>query len=141
MKTFNIKEQLQNCETFLKYWETIPEKNVYPGLEKWVEYSTLGIDNKHTCNTIACAGGWLPAMPEFAAMGITLDEDGRPSLPIPYHNTPIAHHLFGENTLVIPVTLEETTRLKGKVFSEKIIVTNRFKKQIKSLIYLLRSCP
>lgn len=73
-------QQRQNVETFLRYWETVPEANVFPKL------AGFRAPNQQTdsadCRTIACAGGWLPFMPEFAAMGVYPDEYGAPLMKV-----------------------------------------------------------
>ena len=70
---------LKNCETALRYWATVPDKNVTPGLASFQEFPRGGAE-KHTCNTIAGFGGWVSAMPEFIAMGVTMGDGGAPSI-------------------------------------------------------------
>lgn len=81
---------LENTKLALKYWLTVPPQNVPPGLCTWNRNP-----GKHTCGTIACFGGWVPAMPEFAAMGVTADEFGAPKV-AGYGPTEVANFLFGE---------------------------------------------
>ena len=82
---------LENAKLAMKYWLTVPPQNVPPDLCAW-NYSP----GKHTCWTIACFGGWVPAMPEFAAMGVTADEFGAPKLPGTSSVSEVANILFGE---------------------------------------------
>lgn len=58
---------LKNTKTALRYWLTVPKENV---AEELSFYKSDG-GQPHGCGTIACFGGWVPAMPEFAAMGVT----------------------------------------------------------------------
>lgn len=120
MKQLTKQEQIKNCKTFLKYWKTVPKANVFQCLSWW--RSGKDRQSPHTCNTIACAGGWLPAMPEFAAMGVIADWDGSPKLDmLDAHDT--SQHLFG-------------TWLFGSNYSslsDHEEVTRRFTQQIKEL--------
>ena len=69
---------LENTKIALRRWLTIPDKNVAPRLDSW----RVGLKTKeYDCGTIACFGGWIPAMPEFAEMGIIHDENCVPVWP------------------------------------------------------------
>lgn len=101
----------KNRKTFLKYWVTIPVENVSPNLAVWskdesreefLTYSTPypKVVGPHTCKTIACAGGWLSAMPEFVELGVTFNGMGAPQI-LPKYRTPskVAAYLFGDENL------------------------------------------
>lgn len=103
-------------------WATIPPDNVAPGLAYWrrevlgdgsrvgLSYRQ-GLEMPHSCNTIACFGGWVSAMPKFQEMGVTVDQTGAPAVRL----DPGTHHylqncaipgeesvdeaLFGESTM------------------------------------------
>jgi hypothetical protein len=67
---------LENCKIFLRRWATVPPANVSRELASWQHTPA----ERHTCNTVACAGGWVPAMPEFAALGVTMGPTGKPCI-------------------------------------------------------------
>lgn len=70
-----LKFWLDNATEALKLWRTVPAHNVAPALGTFREGSTRG---PHTCNTVACFGGWLVAMPHFRNLGIAGNKSGSP---------------------------------------------------------------
>lgn len=84
-------DHLENTKLALKYWLTVPAENVVTGLACWKDSP-----GEHTCGTIACFGGWVPAMPEFAAMGVVTTPGGAPAMPGGLLGTEVADLLFGE---------------------------------------------
>ena len=124
MKSLTKREQLRNCEIALFYWKTVPRGNVIPNLKKWRSRLT---STKHTCGTIACFGGWLPAMPEFATMGVKSSKfDGAPYIGddeysrIHFGTDNLADHLFGNHQMFNP----------AQTGGEHQTVTKRLEKQI-----------
>ena len=72
---------LNNLQIALRYWITVPEKNVVYCLADWNNNSfKSGEPATHDCNTIACFGGWVSGMPEFIAMGVKKSANGSPSI-------------------------------------------------------------
>lgn len=67
MKKFHI-ERLRKLAKFLR---TVPRKRF--NIDFWTDENT---DDKFTCNTIACAGGWACSMPIFRKRGLKLDNYG-----------------------------------------------------------------
>lgn len=125
MKTHTLspKQQIENCKTFLKYWETVPPKNVVEGLFVWNGCP----EKEYSCGTIACAGGWLPAMPEFAAMGVSRsDFNGAPRLKGLRSPFQIAKFLFGEEQVFAQMADSESG-------TSHEVVTKRFKNQLAKL--------
>lgn len=120
-----IRKQIENCQLFLKYWKTVPNENVIPGLRSWNNDEQYF--KGHTCNTIACAGGWLTAMPEFVAMGVKADIYGAPQKG-EMSTMAISYELFGNEGMFY------TRRyFEGNHNTDKEIVTNRFNNQIRTL--------
>jgi hypothetical protein len=106
MKTFTTAEKIDNVVTFMFYFRSIPEENVIKNLHYWQptvwkdgESQAYAKDRVATCGTIACAGGWLPFMPEFAAMGVKMDDQGRPLFDGCYVGADTAEILFGDDRL------------------------------------------
>lgn len=91
MTDIKSMNHLENTKLALKYWLTVPPQNVAPGLGSWNRNP-----GKHTCGTIACFGGWVPAMPEFAAMGVTAGIRGEPEMAGMLLASDVAKTLFGE---------------------------------------------
>jgi len=136
---FTIEQKIENCRTFLRYWETIPDENISVDLTNFREDS-YPRNTPATCNTIACAGGWLPAMPEFAALGISWAASGSPNIEtedskISSWRT-LAYLLFGSHTIFN--TMDNTGELTNDdcTLRPKVVVTNRFKKAIFDLTVL-----
>lgn len=137
---------LENTKIALRYWLTIPDENVVKNLNDYKTYYDLegSVSIKHDCNTIACFGGWIPAMPEFAAMGVTFNEySGLPILEkLCGYN--VAGELFGERTIFCP-TKVFCANVFGTSFnckydhtakpgiSDHKLVTHRLKEHIKRL--------
>lgn len=71
MKT---KQQLENLREALVWWQTVPEANVAPRLNKF----SRNDDPATNCSTVACFGGWCARWPGLIAQGIKLGADGAP---------------------------------------------------------------
>lgn len=122
-------DYLKNCEIFLSYWSTIPTENIAPNLRTWNTEPKA----PHSCKTIACSGGWLPAMPEFAATGVvTVISDfypygvsGHQEIPGLRYGADVAEYLFGDSELFQPrsVTLGDS---EDPQVSDHECVTRRF---------------
>lgn len=138
------KEQLEtwlkNCRIALRYWKTVPEKNVYPGLERWIKNSK----KPHNCNTVACFGGWVAAMPEFKAKGVDVEPCygdvrlRRPRMPDLF-GASVANELFGDDTLFNP-TGNCKFDLNKLPASDHAVVTNRIERRIAVLKEAIKDC-
>lgn len=122
---------LKNTELALKYWLTVPSRNVSRGLANW---SNALPDHPNTCNTIACFGGWIPAMPEFAAMGVRANPIGAPE----FRNlrpSDISEVLFGHNALFeMPGDCDyDTVHAFNDIRTGHQVVRNRLKQHAKFL--------
>ena len=124
---------LKNCETALRYWATVPDKNVTPGLASFQEFPRGGAE-KHTCNTVACFGGWVSAMPEFIAMGVTMGDGGAPSIGQKW-GWEVAEELFGEGAEDMFDTRSDSSSdgPATEPFTDHELVTYRIKCQITRL--------
>jgi hypothetical protein len=123
MKTlyFTLQQQIENCRTFLRYWETLPDENIQPNLHIWANHL---VEPKYDCGTIACAGGWLPAMPEFAAMGIVPSKvQGQFGSPVldTLDALELALLLFGNDRL-----FSRRSHVEGHDATDKMVVRHRF---------------
>jgi hypothetical protein len=117
-------QQRKNIETYLFYWKSIPKENVSKDLEYFrsdFEPSDIGTAS---CQTIACAGGWLALMPPFVEMGIRPDIIGAPvmngvedSLATCF----LSKKLFGNSNLFL-------SRLPYEKGSDHAVVRKRFEK-------------
>jgi hypothetical protein len=111
MSQLTTAEMIRNVEIAQFYWKTIPEKNVFERLAGYLvgehkmdrRERRFAVKKAHNCGTVACFGGWVPAMPEFAAMGVRAVEDGMPYFKLKNGNEllggHVAGHLFGSNCL------------------------------------------
>lgn len=144
--------RIENCGKYLEYWATVPSENVNEGLDIWRSFLwkyTKGYPMD--CKSIACAGGWLPAMDHFRNLGVYSTDSGAPvmgfkdleKLPVPQltfleisnsrwgrgevEPFDLSHVLFGSNSLFIPrwEPLSEG--------SDKKVVEYRFRRQLKEL--------
>ncbi len=88
------KQQRKNVEIFLKRWAEVPPKNVISSLHTF-RGEEQPETAPHTCDTLACAGGWIPAMPEFAAMGVKVGWNGQPTMSSCADYRDVANELFG----------------------------------------------
>ena len=127
---------LENTQTALRYWLTVPKGNVVKNLENYRESGT-GV--KHNHQTIACFGGWVPAMPEFASMGVKLNTVGGPIMGEEF-GMGVARELFGKLTLFAMKDVDGDSRHRCDYddtakpgISDHGLVTHRLKEHIKHL--------
>jgi hypothetical protein len=125
-KINKVKERLRLTGITLSYMSTLPEKNLYPDLATWRGRQRVYVDNGVNkvriepmfegtgvpldCGSIACLGGWLPAMPEMREKGVRATAFCAPMLVMPtnaksgrttvLHHYALAHELFGEEYLL-----------------------------------------
>jgi hypothetical protein len=122
------KKQRENVKTFLRRWAEVPPENVAPEL---CYFRAPGDRAPPTCNTLACAGGWLPFMPEFADWGVMPNEDGAPIMPLIglYWVNEVAMELFGRQSLFAGRGLiHSEDEFRG---SDHDLVTHRFQSLLK----------
>lgn len=128
---FTKAQQIENCRIALRYWATVPNKNVARQLAAFrVEKIPSDRNLPHGCNTVACFGGWVPAMPEFAAMGV-ISVNGHPNFG-KLTGYSVSKSLFGTHELFSP----RGTALGDNTFpgiSDHQIVKRRLNLQIKRL--------
>lgn len=110
MSQLTTAEMIRNVEIAQSYWKTIPKKNVFERLNRYlrgehkadVKDRKFAASQSHNCETVACFGGWVPAMPEFAAMGVRAEIWGAPTMRVgsrTLDGSDVAGHLFGKEAL------------------------------------------
>ena len=138
MNSREINTYIANTKIAMKYWATVPDENVVAGLET---YFIDGFDETpFSCNTIACFGGWVPAMPEFAAMGVTASDSHGVPIFGRSMGSEVAVELFNEETLFAPTKNSGNfshncnyDRTAKRDISDHGLVTHRLKEHIKHL--------
>lgn len=96
--------QYDNLKTALyEMWPSVPEKNVYPGLEFWTSEENRQPD----CKTLACFGGWCAVWPTFVNQGVLLAPTGAPLMGYLW-GSDVSKKLFGHTRLFDTMGYPET---------------------------------
>lgn len=121
------KEQRENVKTFIRRFKTVPPENVATRLMFWqrTEGGDALADEKATCGTIACAGGWMALMPEFQAMGVYPSLCGAPRYRGLQYAASVAERFFGDQCLFNERYYSED---RG---TDKEVVLRRFERLLK----------
>ena len=122
----NINQHIANTKIAMKYWATVPDENVVAGLESFTNDDSVG--KPFSCNTIACFGGCVPAMPEFAAMGVKITCTGIPIWGDVFGDE-VAIALFGDYSL-----FNWRGNYENKNLNDKQLVSLRLTNHLKSLL-------
>ena len=130
MKIKVTAQQRENAiEAIEVMWPSVPPENV----SRYLMSFTLGDDDRTSCRTVACFGGWCARWPGFIAQGARLDLYGNPSLGR-HKGINVGQKLFGSHMLFMAREWDEigtdhevvNTRLHNLISNSEVRIAGIF---------------